>query len=40
MTFPVPFAFLAALLSLTLLMRQFLKKPYFPIKKNSHFKQM
>ena len=29
MTFPVPFAFLAAWLSLTLLMRQIWKKPYF-----------
>ncbi len=33
MIFPVPFAFLAALLSLTLLMRQIWKKPYFEIKK-------
>ena len=40
MTFPVPFAFLAAWLSLTLLMRQIWKKPLFSHKKNSHFKQM
>ena len=33
MIFPVPFAFLAALLSLTLLMRQIWKNPYFEIKK-------
>lgn len=37
MTFPVPFAFLAAWLSLTLLMRQIWKKPLFSHKKKLTF---